>query len=64
MPILKNANVKGKTCGQLAINVLQIILALATNSTHIDVIFDVYANNSIETAEPLNIARSGTLTFQ
>ena len=64
MPILRNTNVNGKTYGELATIVLRKIIASAVNSTRIDVVFDVYIDNSIKSAGRLKRASSGRLTFQ
>ena len=49
--------------GELATIVLRKIFASAVNSTRIDVVFDVYIDNSIKSAERLKGASSGRLTF-
>ena len=59
-----NANLNGITYGELATSVLQKIIAFTVNSTHIDVVFDVYIDNSIKSAERLNRGKSGSLTIQ
>ncbi len=58
MSLVQKANGDGKTFQELANNLLTSALQISTNSKHLDIVFDVYLQQSIKNAE--RIARCAT----
>ena len=62
MSIAQKVNATNKTFTELAEAVLHLVLNEGTESERIDVVFDVYLDNSIKDAERLNMSRGAAKT--